>query len=251
MTSITRKTPAEIKIMAKGGKILSFVKKELKKMIKEGTTAWELEELATNLIEKKGARPSFKMVPGYDWTLCVNVNEGVVHGIPKKEIVFKDKDLVSVDLGAYYKGFHTDSSFSILIGKDKEKERFLQAGRRALEKAIEKVKPGNRIYDIPKAIEEEIRKSGLTPIEALVGHGIGRELHEEPKIPCVVNTKREKTHKIEEGNAFAIEVMYTNGGNAIEVGKDRWTIKTRDNSLSGLFEETAVVTPEGSKIITI
>lgn len=250
MSSITTKTSEEIKIMIEGGKILSGVKKELKKIIKEGTSAWELEKLATRLIEKQGAKPSFKMVPGYDWTLCVNVNEGVVHGIPKKEVVFKDKDIVSVDMGVYYKGFHTDSSFSVAIGKDEEKEKFLKTGKRALVKAIEKVKLGNRIYDVSKAIEDEIKKDNLSPIEALVGHGIGRELHEDPKIPCVVKTKREKTLKIQEGHAFAIEVMYTNGKNEIVTGEDRWTIETKDKSLSGLFEETVVVIKTGGFAIT-
>lgn len=250
MTSINTKTSEEIRIMTEGGEKLARIKKELKKKMKIGVSAHEIEKLAVSLIKKTGGKPSFKMVPGYSWATCVSVNKGVVHGIPKKEIVFKNGDLISVDLGLYYKGFHTDSSFSVVIGKNKEKEKFLSTGKKALKAAIDQVKVGNRIYDISKAIEDVITKDKLNPIKALVGHGIGKKLHEDPKIPCFLKEEREKTPEIKEGNVFAIEVMYTNGRNEIIVEEDRWTISTKDGSLAGLFEETVVATKKGPLVLT-
>src|SRR3990172_7630857 len=138
---IVIKTSEEMKIMAEGGAKLARVKNSLKKEIKAGVNANDIESLATELIIKKeGAKPSFRMVPGYNWTTCVNINEGVVHGIPKKEIVFKIGDIVSVDVGLFYKGFHTDTSFSVGIGVDETAKKFLKTGKGALEKAIDQAK---------------------------------------------------------------------------------------------------------------
>lgn len=250
MTSINKKTSEEIKIMAEGGKKLAKIKKEIKEKIDVGVSAWEIEKLATALIKKAGAKPSFKMVPNYLWSTCVNVDKGVVHGIPKKEVVFKNGDLVSVDMGLFYKGFHTDSSFSVVVGKDEKKEKLLLSGEKALDLAIRKARVGNRVFDMSKAIQESLKKDGLTPITALVGHGIGKKLHEEPRIPCFVKGKREDSPIIPEGAALAIEVMYTNGGNEILLEDDGWTISTKDGSLAGLFEETVVVTKKGPLVLT-
>lgn len=247
---ITYKTQEELNIMREGGKKLAGVKGELKSLVKEGVNADEIEKLATKLILEAGGKPSFKMVPGYFWTTCVNVNDGVVHGIPKKEIVFKNNDCVSVDLGMFYKGFHTDTSFSSLIGESDELRRFLQVGEEALAKAINQVIAGNRVYDISLAIQETIEKAGLKPIRSLVGHGIGKNLHEEPEIPCFTPVVKNKTAKILPGMALAIEVMYTEGKGDIEISRDGWTIRTHDGKISALFEETIAVTAEETKILT-
>lgn len=247
---VTVKTSSEMKIMKEGGKKLGQVKKALIQKTKEGVSAAEIEKLACALIKKQGGTPSFKMVPGYSWATCVNINEGIVHGIPKKSIVFKKGDIVSVDLGIFYKDFHNDTSFTVAITPTKETKKFLEAGEKALEAAIGQAIPGNRIYDISKAIEDVLKKNNLQPIETLVGHGIGRNLHEQPQIPCFINTERDKTPIIPEGATFAIEVMYTIDSPEIQVEEDGWTIKVKNDKISGLFEETVAISSNGPIVLT-
>jgi methionyl aminopeptidase len=247
---MTVKTPSEMKIMKEGGKRLGEVKKALIQKTKEGVNAVEIEKLACTLIKKQGGIPSFKTVPGYSWATCVNINEGIVHGIPKKTIIFKKGDVVSIDLGIFYKGFHNDTSFSVAISPTKEIKRFLEVGEKALEAAIDQAVPGNRIYDISKAMEDVLEKNNLQPIEALVGHGIGRNLHEQPQIPCFTKDRREKTLIIPEGATFAIEVMYTLGLPEIQVEEDGWTIRVKDGKISGLFEETVAISSNGPIVLT-
>lgn len=236
--------------MAEGGKKLAKVRSRLAAAVKEGVSAEDIEELADKLIAESGGKPSFKMVPGYSWATCINVDEGVVHGIPKKEIVFKKGDLVSIDLGLFYKGFHTDTSFTVGVCANDETEQFLEAGRIALAGAIEKARVGNRIYDLSEAIQGTLVKEKLNPIKALVGHGIGKDLHEEPPIPCFVDGKKEATHEIPEGAVLAIEVMYTKGKGDVKLTDDSWTIVTQDGKIAGLFEETVAITRGGPKILT-
>jgi methionyl aminopeptidase len=251
MTKIQLKTPDEIKIMEEGGKKLAEVKEALRQRTKAGVNAKEIDDLAEELTIKLGGKPSFKMVPGYSWTTCININEGLVHGIPKKELVFKDKDLVSIDVGMYYKGFHTDTSLSFLVGEDKLKSHFLEVGRQALETSIKAVKIGRRIYDISLAMEQCLRKAGYSPVRALVGHGVGRELHEEPQIPCFTGGQdRLASPEIVEGLVIAIEVMYTEGSGNVVLEDDGWTILTSDGKISGLFEESVAVTNKGIKVLT-
>jgi methionyl aminopeptidase len=250
MDKLTIKSAEEIAVMAQGGQKLGRVKKELRKIISEGTSAKQVEDLATELIKKEGAQPSFKMVEGYSWSTCVNVNEGLVHGIPTQELVFKKGDIVSVDVGVFYKGFHTDTSFTVGIDIDNEKQKFLETGKRALNKAIKTALPGKRIYDISGAIEDEIKKDGYSPIMALVGHGVGRELHEEPQIPCFRVGRREQSIEIVPGMALAIEVMYAQGSPEVVIEPDGWTIATHDGKISALYEETVAVTTHGHIILT-
>lgn len=241
----------EIKIMAIGGAMLGRVKNKLDDAVKIGVTAFEIEELACELIKKEGAEPSFKKVPGYSWATCISVNAGLVHGIPTRELIFKDGDLVSVDVGIYYKGFHTDTSISVGLNLSSENKKFLGVGKTALEKAIGKTRAGNHIFDISKAMEDTIEGAGYTTIKALVGHGVGRELHEEPQIPCFVPGKIEDSPEIKIGMVLAVEVMYAMGSDKVEVDADGWTIRTRDGKISALFEETVAVTAKGPKVLTI
>lgn len=248
--SVKIKSDKDIALMIEGGKILGNVKSELIKIIKAGISAYEVDKLAESLIQKAGAKESFKMVEGYHWTTCINVNQGVVHGIPGKDIIFKKGDIVSVDLGVYYKGFHTDSSFSLGIEVDKEKNKFLQVGKQTLINAINKAKAGNYVFDISDTIGKNLIKSNYNPIIGLVGHGVGRQLHEDPSIPCFAEDKRERTHKIEIGNVFAIEIMYTTGSGNIKIGKDGWTISVEDDKISALFEDTVAITRNGPLVLT-
>jgi methionyl aminopeptidase len=244
------KSEEEIKLMYEGGQKLARIKKVLKKEIRVGVNAKEIDDLAENLIKEEGGEPSFKMVKGYNWTTCINIGKGVVHGIPKKEIVFQKGDLVSLDTGIFYKGFHTDSSFSITLEPDSELTNFLKVGENALKNSIKKVIIGNYIYDISKAIEDTLKRSNLNPVRALVGHGVGKDLHEDPQIPCFVFGKRENSPKIVEGMVLAIEVMYSNGSGDIVLENDGWTISTQDGKISALFEDSIAVTKKGSLLLT-
>ena len=205
------KTKEEIMIMAEGGRILAGVKAALWERIQTGVSALDLEELADRLIVKAGAEASFKKVSGYHWALCVNVNAGVVHGIPTQKVVFREGDLVSVDLGVFYKGFHTDSAFSKEVGRKLKLDLFLNAGRKALTKAVAAAQIGKKVSDLSRAIEETIVSAGYAPIRALVGHVVGRALHEDPQIPCFVPPSGGEDLVLAEGATLAIEVMYALG----------------------------------------
>lgn len=247
---ITIKTDEEIKIMAEGGKKLARVKNALAGAVKVGVKASEIEDLAVKLIKDEGAECSFKLVPGYKWATCITVNEGLVHGIPHAGIVFKEGDLVSIDVGVYYKGFHTDTSISVGLNLSREAKKFLSLGAETLNKAIKQAKVGNHIFDISKAIESSVEGAGYTTIKALVGHGVGRELHEDPQIPCFIPGRVEDSPVIKPGMVLAVEVMYAQGSDKVEVAEDEWTIRMRDGKISALFEDSVAVTQKGPLVLT-
>ncbi len=250
MDKFELKSEEQIKIMAEGGAKLGAIKKALAAMVKEGVSSQVLEDKANELIEGSGGEASFKIVPGYHWVTCINVNSGVVHGIPSKEVVFKKGDLVSIDIGLFYKGFHTDTSVSVGINLSKEDQKFLTAGRLALKDAISQALVGNRIFDISLAIEDTLEASGYTPVVALVGHGVGRNLHEEPAIPGFVSGARERSPEIVPGMTLAIEIIYAQGKPDVVSLEDGWTIATRDGKIAALFEETVAVTRHGPLVLT-
>ncbi|MBI2587358.1 M24 family metallopeptidase [Candidatus Amesbacteria bacterium] len=224
MDKLTIKTQAEIEIMAEGGKKLARIRDEAVRAVEPGMTTAQLDKLVDELMAKAGGKASFKMVRGYHHATCININDIVVHGMPGNYKI-KSGDKVGIDLGLYYKGFHTDTS--VTIGDDRYK-KFLQVGRDALQLSIAQARPGKRI-----------------------GHGIGKNLHEDPAIPCFVVGKYEHSPKIVAGMALAIEIMYNEGG--LEVAyenDDGWTIVTSDGKISGLFEETVAVTKSGPVVLT-
>lgn len=244
------KTPQELEIMLEGGKKLAKIKEELKRKIAPQVSFEEIEELAQDLIKRAGGKPSFAMVPGYRWATCLNLNEGVVHGIPQNRKI-AEGDIVSVDVGIFYKGFHTDTSITCGAGKiDEDKKDFLRAGERALEEAIKQAKPGNRVGHISLAMEKVLRAAHLSPIEILTGHGVGEELHEQPQIPCFLAGKITNTPKIFENMVFAIEVIYAKGNPDLVLEEDGWTLVTKDAKIAGLFEETVAVTNQGPLVLT-
>jgi methionyl aminopeptidase len=247
---IKLKSEAEMEIMEAGGAKLGRVKKILSDAIKAGVTAQDIEDLAIKSIKAEGAEASFSKVPGYRWATCVNINEGLVHGIPTKNIIFKKGDVVSVDVGIYYKGFHTDTSITVGIELPPEKQKFLNVGKETLQKALKVVKAGNHIYDISKVIEDSVESAGYSTIKALVGHGVGRDLHEDPQIPCFVPGKIEDSQVIKKGMILAVEVMYAFGSDKVEILEDGWTIAMRDGKISGLFEDSIAVTEKGSVVLT-
>lgn len=230
-----------------GQKLKQVMSKVLLK-VKPGVSLQELEEVAARKIEELGGRPSFKMVPNYHWATCINLNEGVVHGIPD-DTPIKKGDLVSVDAGFYSQGFHADMARTIEVGTKKE-SKFLQAGKRALGKAVLRAKPGNRVGHISLAIEQAIKKAGYNPVKRLTGHGVGRQLHQEPVIPCFLKEEARRTPLLKKGMVLAIEVIYTQGKPDLFVTSDGWTIRTQDGKIAGLFEETVAVGADGSLVLT-
>lgn len=235
---ISIKGPAEVRKMREGEKRLTKVLAQVLKAAQPGVSFRELDQLGEVLIKKQGGKPSFKMVPGYRWTTCINVNQGVVHGIPG-EYRLRPGDLVSVDMGMFYEGLHTDEAWTVEIGtKNKE---FLKAGQKALKAAIKAARPGNRVGHISQAIEREIKAAGFKPIRALTGHGVGRKLHEEPQIPCYLPGKIKATPLLKRGMTLAIEVIYAWGKPDLVLQDDGWTVETADGSLAALFEKTVIL----------
>ncbi|MBX4205602.1 type I methionyl aminopeptidase [Candidatus Microgenomates bacterium] len=250
MAVVNIKTPEEVKVMAEGGKKLAHVKKLVEEAVKIGVSALEIEEIVTKGIIAQGGTPSFKMVPGYRWSTCININDGIVHGIPKKEMVFQEGDVVSVDLGMFYKGFHTDTSISVYLGSDPKTVEMLSVGKKALKNAIREAQMGNKLGDISYAIEKTLESAKLNPVESLVGHGVGRNLHEYPPIPCFVTGSASDNIELKEGFVLAIEVMYTQGNPELVTDSDGWTIRTKDGKISALFEETVAITANGPIVLT-
>lgn len=240
------KTPEQIKIMQEGGEISAQALQKVLDAVKPGITLAELDKIAEQYILSQGAKPSFKGVDDYEFTTCINVNDGIVHGIPNNYKV-KPGDLVSIDLGALYKGFHTDLSYTVEVETKKETE-FLETGKRALKLGIEQAVVGNHIGDISNAIQTCVESKGYTVSFDLVGHGVGKNLHEDPYVPGY--GKKGKGPELKEGMVLAIEVIYQKGNPAITIDEDGWTIKTLDGSLSGLFESTVAITSEGPIILT-
>jgi methionyl aminopeptidase len=246
------KTKEEIDIMRESGKRLKGVFDSILPQIKPGVTKKEIDRRAEELILKLGGQPSFKMVPGYHWATCVTVNEEVVHGIPD-EYVIKERDIISLDAGVLYGGFHTDKSWTVEMSNAKRQMsnlKFLQAGKLALARAIEAARPGKRVGHISLAIQKTIEGAGYTCIRDLTGHGVGRKLHEKPKIPCFLKDKLENTALLREGMTLAIEVIYCWGKSELALAEDGWTIITRDGKMAALFEETIAVTADSPLVLT-
>jgi len=244
------KTDKQIESMKVGGKKLSQIRRALAAAVKPGVSAMDIENLAVQLIKEAGGAASFKMVPDYHWATCINVNDGVVHGIPRAETVFKKGDIISVDVGIYYEGLHTDCATTVYLGDDPEVKRFTEASRAALKAGIKKAQVGRKIGDISKAIEEVLIKHKINPVWNLTGHGVGRELHEDPRIPNYYSGSKDEKLEIVPGMTLAIEVMATPGSGDMVLAKDGWTLRTKDATIAALFEETIAVTKTGTFVLT-
>lgn len=242
------KTTAEIELMRSAGKIVGNTHSYLKKHIKPGITTKELDDLAYDFILKSGASPSFKGYDGFPGTICASVNEEVVHGIPS-DYALKEGDIISIDIGANYKGYHGDSAWTYPVGKiDSEKEKLLFCTKESLYIGLSTIKDGSRVGDIGYAIETYINSQNLGVVRELVGHGIGSSLHELPDIP---NFGRKDTGPIlKAGMVIAVEPMINAGTHNVAILNDGWTIITRDKKPSAHFEHTVLVTNEGYEILT-
>ena len=245
------KTKEEIEIMKKGGQILAGVMEKVKRNVRPGVSTLELDHLADKLISQKG-EPSFKKVRDYKWASCMCVNDVVVHGIPG-DYKLKEGDLLGIDIGMFYQGFHSDMAQTVIVGEQKEKNKlnFLKTGQKALEKAINQALVGKHIGHLSAIIQETVEKEGYSSVRALTGHGIGKNLHEEPAIPCFLEDKVEKTLKLKEGMTLAVEIIYNQGkAQVVYRDDDDWTIQTEDGKLSGLFENTIAITAKGPIVLT-
>lgn len=246
---ITTKTPEEIEIMAESGKILAKIMKELEKKVEPGITTKELGRVAETLILKSGGKPSFKGYEGYPAALCTSVNEEIVHAVPSNRKL-KEGDILSLDLGVKWRGFHADMATTVPVGKiDPETQRLIRVTKKALKRGLKKIKLGNTFGDIGNTIQRYVESQGFNVVRDLCGHGIGKELHEEPQI--LNYGKRHTGPKIKEGMVFCLEPMVTVGDWKIKEAKDGYGFGTQDGSLSCHFEHTAALTKNGVKILTI
>jgi len=256
---IDYKTSEEIKIMQHGGHILATVLNEVMDAAMPGVTELELDHLAEKRIRELGGEPGFMKVQGYHHATCFSTNDVVVHGIPS-HYVLKEGDIVGIDCGVYYKGFHTDMSESKRVkkmGSEKpevrsdEIDKFLKIGKNALEESIRQAVVGNRIGNISQTIQWIVEKeAGYSVVRSLIGHGVGRELHEAPEVPGYLAGNINRTPLLKEGMTIAVEVIYNMGTPEVMIDADRWTIRTQDGSLSGLYERTIAITKDGPLMLT-
>lgn len=245
---ITIKSPEEVQIMAEGGKILAKIMKELRGKVKPGITTKELDRLAESLILKSGGKPSFKGYENFPAVLCSSINEEIVHSVPSNRVL-KKEDIITLDLGILWKGFHNDMAVTLPVGEvSPEATRLIRITKKALKRGIKKVRPGNTVGDIGNTIQRYIESQRYNVVRDLCGHGIGRELHEEPKI--LNYGKRHKGEKLKEGMVICIEPMVTVGDYKLKSAKDGFGYETKDGSLSCHFEQTIAVTRDGSRVLT-
>ncbi len=245
---ITIKSKREIELLKIAGNMVYQTHQYLKPYIKEGITTKELDKLAEDFIRSKDATPSFKGYEGFPSTLCTSINSEVVHGFPSDRKL-KNGDIISIDIGACYKGYHGDSAWTYTVGEVDDKTRkLLEDTEKSLFVGLAQVKPGNRIGDIGYAIEQYAHKHNLGVVKELCGHGVGTSVHEDPEVPNygIPNTGP----RLKEGMVIAVEPMLTLGRPDIFIHDNNWTIDTQDGSLSAHFEHTVVVTKDGYQILT-
>lgn len=243
---MSTRTPA----MTTGGRHLGQVKHALQAFTKVGMSFAEIEAEAQRLIAATGAKPSFSTVPGYHWATCIMKNDEMCHGIPAADKMVNDGDVITIDVGLIWEGYHLDTTTTFIVGRvTPEFQHFLEIGQRSLAKAIERARVGNSVYDLSFAMQKVVERAGFNVVYQLTGHGVGEELHMDPEIPCFAQ-KADKRELLKEGQTVAIEIMYAAGDAELEVDKDGWTYRTIDGSLTGMFEETVLVTTAGPVILT-
>jgi methionyl aminopeptidase len=248
MRNIPIKNKDEIEIMARAGKILAQILNEVKKEVKPGVRLVDLELKTRDLIKKNNVRPAFLGYDGYPAVLCASPNDMIVHGIPN-DYILKNGDILSLDLGIQYQGYYSDMAITVGVGEiDEEKNRLIRVTNKALKRAIKKMRPGNTMGDIGNTIQRYVQKRGFFVIKDLCGHGIGKELHEQPDI---LNFGSRGTGPVlEEGMVLCIEPMVSMGTEKIKEGKDGYAYLTQDGSLVAHFEHTIAITKDGSRVLT-
>lgn len=244
------KSPSEIELMRKAGKVVAGAHAEMKKYIKPGITTLELDRIAEEYILKQGAIPSFKGYNGFPASICASVNEQVVHGFPSNKKLIEG-DIVSIDIGATLNGYVGDSAKTYPVGEiDREAKRLIEITRKSFYDGIQYAMNGNRLSDISNAIQTTVEKNGFSVVVDYVGHGVGRQMHEDPPIPNY--GKPGRGPRLQEGMVLAIEPMVNQGTYRVKTLKDKWTVVTEDSKLSAHYEHTIAINREGPpEILTI
>lgn len=244
------KSPREIDIMRQSAKIVATVLKEISELVQPGMTTADLDAYAEKRIREMGATPSFKGYHGFTGSICSSINNEVVHGIPSPKKVIRAGDVLKVDTGAFFQGFHGDSCITIAVGEvTADAAKLIRVAEEALFKGIEQVKAGSYLLDIAGAIEDHVKGNGFSIVEDFTGHGVGRNLHEEPSV-FNFRTREMPNVKLRSGMTLAIEPILNAGSKFTRTLSDRWTAVTVDNSLSAQFEHTVLVTETGYEILT-
>lgn len=248
--AVSVKSKREIELMREAGRILGNVLNDLEKEVKPGVSTWHIDKIGEEMIRSYNCIPSFLGYGGFPGSICVSVNEQVVHGIPSKKTILKEGDIVSLDAGVIYKGYHSDAARTYGVGQiSPEAAKLIEVTRQSFFEGIKFAKEGCHLYEISNAIADYNEKFGYGVIRDLVGHGIGTELHEDPEVP---NFRQERRGmKLYEGMTLAIEPMVAAGGYAVRTLDDDWTTVTADNSLSAHYENTVLITKEGPQILSL
>ncbi|MGN0711756.1 MAG: type I methionyl aminopeptidase [Anaerovoracaceae bacterium] len=244
------KSEQEIDIMREAGKVTGLVLRELEDFVKPGISTMDVSNFVENIILKHGMTPTFKGYGDFPEAACVSVNEEVVHGIPSKHRILREGDIVSVDVGSTYKGYVSDAARTYAVGKiDAEAERLIRVTRESFFEGLKFCKVGYRLSDISHAIQERVEKEGFSVIRDFVGHGLGRDLHEEPQIPNYGRPGRGP--RLSAGMVFAIEPMIAQGDYEVDVLQNNWTAVTVDGKLSAHYENTVVITDGEPELLTL
>ncbi len=253
---IIRKNAAELERMRRSGLLVWKILQELAKMVTEGVSTQDLEAAAEKMMKDAGARPAFK---GYyteaagskfPFVLCTSVNDEIVHGMPSAKRKLKPGDIVSIDTGVQLDGYFGDSALTVPVGEVSERTRdLLRVTRESLELAIDKVRNGNRLFDISGTVQKHVEENGFSIVREMVGHGIGTHLHEEPQVPNYID-RRNENPRLREGMVLAIEPMVNAGGPGMKTKADKWTAVTSDGAYSAHFEHTVAVTSNGPWVLT-
>ena len=244
------KTAREISLMKDACRISANALRLAGEYVKPGVTTREIDEKVREYIEKQGATPSFLGYGGFPASACISVNDVVIHGIPSKEQVLQEGDIVSVDVGAFYNGYHGDNAYTYACGKVSENaEKLMDATRIGLEKGIEAALAGNRVGDIGSAVQKYVEDRGYSVVRDFVGHGVGADLHEDPSVPNFGTPGHGP--RLLPGMTIAIEPMINCGTHEIEMLPDGWTVLTRDRKLSAHFEHTVAITDDGCEVLTL
>ena len=247
---IQLKNSQQISAMMEAGRITGEALLKAREHIREGVSTYEIDKVIREYIERCGAKPSFLGYGGFPASACISINDEVIHGIPSKKRILKEGDIVKVDVGAFYKGFHGDSARTIAVGNvSAEAEKLIRVTRESFFAGVANVKIGNRLGDVGSAIQKCVENEGFSVVRRYIGHGIGRELHEQPDVPNY-GTEGRGT-RLCAGMALAIEPMVNIGSEQVLEMPDGWTVKTQDHSLSAHYENTVALTSDGVVITTL
>lgn len=248
--AVTIKSEREIELMRESCRLLAIVHKEMEEKIRPGMSTQDIDTLGDNLIRKLGCVPNFKNYNGYPASICVSVNDEVVHGIPTKKRILQEGDIVSLDAGLIYKGYHSDAARTHGVGQiSPEAQKLIDVTRESFFAGIKMAKAGNRLYDISNAIDAYVKPYGFGIVRELVGHGIGSHLHEDPQIPNFAQKRR--GIRLQAGMTLAVEPMINLGRPDVEWLNDNWTVVTEDGSLSAHYENTILITDGEPEILTL